>query len=180
MLPQIEIPHIGKYSYCASQPVIWNRLQTTIGSFVSIGSRVIIGNGEHPLNYISTSPYLYLDRLGFKNNFTRSHNEFEQLAPVHIGNDVWIGDDVKIQNGITIGDGAVIGTSAVVTHDVPPYAIVVGIPAKILRYRFNKETIKELLEIKWWELDIELIKFMPYDDINKAIDFVKQVRSQSR
>ena len=64
------------------------------------------------------------------------------------------------------------------TKDVPPYAIVVGTPAKILRYRFDEETIKTLLELKWWELDDEIIKQIPYDDINKAIEFIKEVRNK--
>lgn len=135
-----------------------------------------IGHGTHPLNYLTTSPYLYLDRLEYKTDKTPSHNEWEELAPVHIGNDVWIGDDVWIKNGITVGDGAVIGAHAVVTHDVPPYAIVAGNPAKVLRYRFSQDIIIKMENFKWWKLDDITIKKIPYDNIKKSLEFLGNVR----
>ena len=85
--------------------------------------------------------------------------------------------NLKIQNGVKIGDGAVIGTSALVTKDIPPYAIAVGIPAKVMRYRFNEEIIQQLLELKWWELDDEIIKQIPYDNIEESIIFLKSIRN---
>lgn len=174
----INIPNVGRCTYCASQPVVWNRQGTKIGSFVSMGASVRLGNGKHPLNFLSTSPYFYLQGLNFKSPESPVHREYQNLEPVIIGNDVWIGDEVKIQNGVTVGDGAVIGTSALVTKDVPPYAIVVGVPAKIIRYCFDEETIKQLLELKWWDLDDEIIKQIPYDNIDKAIEFLKEIRNK--
>ena len=176
-LKKVDIPNVGRQTYCASAPVVWNVSQTTIGSFVSIGSGVTIGNGQHPTDFLSTSPYFYLDHLGFKNDDMVSHNEYMYKAPVHIGNDVWIGENVKISNGVTIGDGAIVGRCAVVTKDVPPYAIVVGVPAKILRYRFDEETIAKLLKLKWWELDDEVIKTIPYDNISTAISYIEKIRN---
>jgi acetyltransferase-like isoleucine patch superfamily enzyme len=76
----------------------------------------------------------------------------------NIGNDVWIGDKVIVIGGITIGDGAVVGAGAVVTHDVPPYAIVAGVPAKVIKYRFDDEKIRKLLDLKWWDWSEEEIK----------------------
>ena len=171
-----DIPHIGKQSY--SSPDIWiaNPLETTIGAFTSIGSHVRIGHGTHPLNYLTTSPYLYLDRLEYKTDKAPSHNEWEVLASIHIGNDVWIGDEVFIKNGITIGDGAILGAKSVITHDVPPYAIVCGNPAKVLRYRFSADIIEKLLELKWWNLPDDVIKQIPYDDIHQAITFLTEWR----
>ena len=95
------------------------------------------------------------------------------MEPVHIGNDVWIGSGVFIKNGITIGDGAIVGAHAVVTKDVPPYAIVCGNPARIIRYRLSDDIIKQLLELKWWNLPDDIIKQIPYDDVYKAIEFLK-------
>ena len=88
-----------------------------------------------------------------------------------IGNDVWIGNDVRIIGGITIGDGAIVGLGAVVTKDVPPYAVVGGVPAKIIRYRFEQDKIEELLRDKWWNKEEEWIKdnFIKYANKWKEI-----------
>ena len=170
------IDHVGKNTYSNADLYVANPRDTTIGSFVSIGTGVRIGHGTHPSDYLTTSPYIYLDRLEYKTPITPSHNEWEQLKPVHIGNDVWIGDGVWIKNGITISDGAIIGAHAVVTHDVPPYAIVVGSPAKILKYRFLPEIIAELLNLKWWELPDEIIKTLPYDNVQECLEKLHQIK----
>lgn len=98
---------------------------------------------------------------------------------VVIGNDVWIGANVTIMGGVTIGDGAVVGAGSIVTKDVEPYAIVVSVPAKVVRYRFNKATIKKLTKIKWWnwpEKKIEKHKNLIMSD--KTGDFVKKATAQ--
>ena len=138
----------------------------------------MLGHGEHPINFLSTSPYFYFTNMKWKNEDMPSHDEFWYADSISIGNDVWIGNDVFIKNGVTVGDGAIIGAKSIVTKDVPPYAIAAGVPAKIIRYRFDEKTIKELLELKWWELDDEIIKKVPYDNIKKAIEFLKEVRNK--
>ena len=172
------LANIGRNSYVGENFFSVN-LNTRIGSFTSLGNAVRLGHGTHPLNYLTTSPYLYLDRLGFKTNQTPSHNEWEKLEPVYIGNDVWIGDNVWIKNGITVGDGAIIGAHAVVTHNVPPYAIVAGNPAQILKYRFTPEIIADLLNLKWWELPDEVIKTLPYDNIQECIERLHQIKGDT-
>lgn len=92
---------------------------------------------------------------------------------LRIGNDVWIGDHAVIVSGVTVGDGAVIGAGAVVTKDVPPYAIVGGIPAHIIRKRFSDAIIEDLLEIKWWDYEERLFTDIPMTDITKTIDVLK-------
>lgn len=167
-----EITNCGKHSYYTRNLLIANIKETSIGNFVSIGINVQLGHGEHPLNFLSTSPYFYFDNWNFKTEKTPTYNEYLKCPPITIGSDVWIGNNVFIKNGITVGTGAVIGANAVVTKDVPPYAVVAGVPAKIIRYRFDEKTINILLESKWWLWDDDLIKQIPYDDINKAIDFL--------
>ncbi len=172
-VPQIK--NIGKNSY-SSPDIKIHCPQTQIGSFCSIGNNVVLGHGNHPIDYLSTSPYFYFDDLGFKSNDTNSHNEFWKLEPIVIKNDVWIGESVFIKNGVTIGNGAVIGAKALVTKDVPDYAIVTGCPAKIMKYRFDEQTIKTLLELKWWELDDQIIRTLPYDNVEQTIKKLKEIR----
>ncbi len=128
----------------------------SIGSFCSIASHCAIGGGKHPLCAVSTSPVFYSGRNILKKNFSRLPEE-DNLG-VEIGNDVWIGEAVFISDGVKIGTGAVIGAHSVVTKDVPPYAIAAGVPAKILRYRFDEKTIQQLLASRWWEWPDDKLK----------------------
>lgn len=141
---------IGKYTYIGHNAVIYN---TTIGRFCSIGNNFTCCLGIHPLNGLSTSPMFY--SKGRQNGTTLSaSNKIEEFQHVEIGNDVFIGDRVTILSGVVIGDGAVIGAGSVVTADVPPYAIVGGVPAKLIRYRFTPKQVAALLRIKWWNFDV--------------------------
>lgn len=174
LLPRPGACQVGKWSYCGPDLRIDNP-KTIIGSFCSIGQRVVIGHGEHPLCFISSSPYLYLDSLGWKSASTPVHNEYWIPDPIVIGNDVWIGEGAFIKNGVRIGDGAVIGAHSCVTKDIPPYAVAVGVPAKVVRYRFPDSVIKRLLMTKWWDLDDEVIRRIPYDNIDEALDFLERL-----
>lgn len=145
---------IGDYTYVAMNAYI---SQTTIGKFCSIGPNLICGWGIHPTNGISTSPMFYSTRM--QNGMTLSDvDKIEERKPIVIGNDVFIGANVTILDGVTIGDGAVIGAGAVVSKDIPPYAIAVGSPIRIIRYRFDQETIDKLHRIQWWNFDESQLK----------------------
>lgn len=145
---------IGDYTYIASNSII---SLTDIGKFCSIGPNFVCGRGIHPTNGISTSPMFYST---MKQNGTTlcKTNKFEERKSIVIGNDVYIGANVMILDGITIGDGAVIGAGAVVSKNIPPYAIAVGVPIKIIKYRFNHDQISKLLHIKWWDFEGEKLK----------------------
>lgn len=122
-----------------------------IGSYCAIGVGVTVIVGNHYYDYPAIEYDFYLKHFG------QLPYEIEKKVTV-IENDVWIGDNVVILPGVRIGTGAILGAGAIVTKDVPPYAIVGGNPAKIIKYRFDEETIKELLDSKWWEWSDEKIR----------------------
>jgi len=136
-----------------------------IGNYCSIGPNTIIGFGEHPLHQMSTSPYIYK-----RGDVEDSRTKSPLYARVRIRNDVWIGANVFIKNGVTIGNGAVVAAGAVVLHDVPDYAIVGGVPARLIRYRFNEATIAYLLDSKWWEKSLEELDADTVNEMNRNID----------
>jgi acetyltransferase-like isoleucine patch superfamily enzyme len=143
-----------------------------IGKFCSIGSNVKIGVGSHPTHMVSTHPAFYANNKGFE-TFADKMYYHEEHEKIIIGNDVWIGSDVTILNNVKIGNGAIIALGSIVTKDIPDYAIVAGIPAKIVRFRFNEKDIAFLNEIKWWDFEMSFLKnnFKIIHDIEKLRDY---------
>lgn len=142
---------IGRFTYVAGASIT----NASVGNFCSIGPDVVIGGlGRHPVDWLSTHPIFYSTGKQVRLSLV-SENKFEEYKPVKIGNDVWIGARVIVLEGVNIGDGVIIAAGAVVTKDVPPYAIVGGVPAKIIRYRFNQEDILTLQKLAWWNYDLE-------------------------
>lgn len=147
---------IGKYSYGFEHLCFPGTPLKAIGAFTSIAEGVTISKGNHAIHTVSTHPFFFLKRFGFRADDRADTPKGD--GPVVIGHDVWIGRDVTLLNNLTIGTGAVVAAGAVVTKDVPPYAIVGGVPAKIIRYRFDEATIEKLLASRWWlRTDAELL-----------------------
>lgn len=178
---------IGKYSYYGGNFLVVNP-KTVIGKYCSFGINVQIGTNHHDMALLTTSPVVHIRTRGETINelkdfpaienqdfidFQNHKKTSDKLKPVHIGNDVWCGNNVIIFGGLTIGDGAVIGAGSIVTHDVPPYAVVAGVPAKVIKYRFDTETIKDLLKIQWWNLPESVISELPLHDIPECIKILE-------
>lgn len=172
-----EPVEVGKNTYLGSPFRICSP-DTKIGKFCSISWDVNIGTTHHPTDWLSTHVFQYNKSLDIYDIVLDDDKvlKFDWQYPVEIGNDVWIGCDVTIMDGIKIGDGAIVGAGAVVTKNIPPYAIAAGVPAKIIRYRFDEKTIKDLLELKWWDLDDEIIKTLPFNDVQACINKLKAIR----
>lgn len=132
-------------------------LDADVGRFCSIGHQVRTAGGTHPISapFATTSPMFFSLRKQAMETFAREQRFDEILPRVQIGNDCWIGDRVEIVGGKTIGDGAVVLTGAMVTKDVPSYAVVGGVPAQVLKYRYDEETIAWLLKVRWWDKPVE-------------------------
>ncbi|NHE55550.1 CatB-related O-acetyltransferase [Cyclobacterium plantarum] len=160
---------VDKGTYISLNARIYN---TTIGKFCSIGPNLVSGWGVHPIDGISTSPVFYSTNCQVGFTYCKK-TKVKELIPVTIGNDVFIGANVTILDGVKIGDGAVIGAGAVVSKDIPPYAVAVGCPIKIIKYRFDEKTIDSLLKSKWWDGDEEVLKKVEemFFDVEK---FVKE------
>lgn len=146
---------VGDYSYVGE----WSTVTLgTIGKFCCIGPGCTLGTSNHPsAGFVSVHPVFYSMRKQVGVTFA-DRDYFEEQRPVTIGNDVWIGTNGIVLDGVTIGDGAIIAAGAVVTKDVPAYAIYGGVPAKLLRYRFDDQTIALLLRYRWWDRDDEWLR----------------------
>jgi acetyltransferase-like isoleucine patch superfamily enzyme len=158
---------IGKHSYMNSGR-IWDNV--TIGRYTSIGYNVFLGPPDHPTSFLSTFVPLYKDAPYYKGHIN--------LQKTIIGNDVWIGANVVVRKGVSIGDGVVVGAGAVVTEDVPPYSIVGGVPARILKYRFGNETIEKLTALKWWNEKDSLISQLNFNDVEKCLLVLEKVKGK--
>lgn len=165
---------IGRHTYVGGGTNISN---ATIGAFCSISFNVMIGLGKHPSTMVSTHPAFYSNKKPFKVFSDKNH--YEEYGKIVIGNDVMIGEHAVISFGVTIGDGAIITNNAVVTKDVPPYAIVGGIPAKVIKYRFDEITQNNIIKTKWWNFDESYLE-EHYSDFLDVQSFSIKYQSESK
>ena len=145
---KIKGSKVGAYTYISANTDVEN---AEIGKFCSISDHCRVGMGGHNTNQISTSPIFTEVRNGTKYKWVSKDVNAAPMKKAIIGNDVLIGSHVLILGGVTIGNGAVVAAGAVVTKDVPPYAVVGGVPAKVIKYRFSEDVIARLLELNWWD-----------------------------
>lgn len=163
---------VGCFSYIAD---------TVIGRYSTIASRVSCGAFNHPTDWLSISEFQYRDvGYAYEENrwFLADHSL--GVSQTVIGHDSWICDNAVVLSGIGIGIGAIVGAGAVVTKHVPPYAIVCGNPARIIRYRFSSDIIEQLLSSKWWELDISDLSGLQLDyrDIRECMQAIQSLRDR--
>lgn len=160
---------LGCFSYVAN---------SQIGRYCTFGARVSIGAFSHPTDWLSIHEFQYRDTANIYGSSIMGGGM--NIAPVNattnIGCDVWIGDNACVRAGMSVGHGAIVGLGAVVVSDVPPYAIVGGNPARILRYRFNGDVVTALLRLRWWDLDMMYLKGIDFSDVKKAIAAIEKIR----
>jgi chloramphenicol O-acetyltransferase type B len=166
---------IGRESYGHPEVHVFDKETTLrIGAFCSISTEVhIFLGGDHRIDWVTTFPFSVLWEKGKHfSGYPKTKGD------VIIGNDVWVGYQAVIMSGVCIGDGAVVGAYAVVTKDVPPYGVVAGNPARLVKKRFDEETIRRLLQVKWWEWDDQKIeRFLPLflnTDINAFLQAAEE------
>lgn len=182
------VNRIGAFTY-VSRGAVFKGVQS-IGRFCSIATNVSVGYGNHNTTFVSTHPLFENVDFEWNENFHSLRKEHkawletmgklsrdfmkEKNQPPIIGNDCWIGTGAFICRNVKVGDGAVIGAHAVVTKDVPPFAIVAGCPARIIRFRFPDHLIEKLLQLKWWEYGPNILAEIRLNDIESACSIIEE------
>lgn len=176
------LDRIGAFSFTGKDNSFDNA--ASLGRFCALSSNLRFGPAAHPTSFLSVSNIFYANKppTGFGEEYeafrhaaaasigrARKVQNAAKRAPVIIGNDVWIGAGSIIMPGVSIGDGSVVGAHSVVTRDVPPYTIVAGAPARVIRPRFPKEIADELLRLRWWDCDLSEMADLDFTDIEAAL-----------
>lgn len=162
---------IGLFSYVGPHALFG--ANTRMGRYCSIAMNSSVGPGEHTPGWLTTHNF-----ARGKPNVDREAEAAVSNEKLEIGHDVWIGANAFVSTNIKVGHGAVIGAGATVVKDVPPYAIVVGNPARLLRLRFPEKSIERLLASEWWRLPVDHVRELPFHDVERCLDQVEQLRAK--
>lgn len=170
----------GSYSYVNENSMMSG---VTLGRFTSVGPHFLCGYGDHPADFVTTSPVFYSTRKQCGVSFAET-TRYDEKRQTIVGNDVWIGARVFVRDGVAIGSGALIAAGAVVTNDVPEYAIVGGVPAKLIRYRFADDVVAQLLDIQWWNWSEQKLRaaqpYLAQADVNAFLEWARQPGNHER
>ena len=153
---------IGDYSQLNKGTYVFDDVE--IGNYCNIAIYSVIAGDEHSISTMSQHTFKSVIPV-----FAAKNRDVKTI----IGSDVWIGANAIVKKGVKIGTGAVIGAGSVVTKDIPPYAIAVGVPAKVIKYRFDEETIKRILDSKWWTIDRKILNEFDFNDVNGTLEKIK-------
>lgn len=152
---KLDNADVGDYTYIGPGAQI---VYASIGKFCSIAGGAKVGMPKHPVDFVSSSPIFYSPNNATGTKWVEKNEYFNEFDRCTIGNDVWIGSNAIVMGGVTVGDGAVVAAGAVVTKNVPPYAVVGGIPAKLIKYRFEEPIRKALEQSMWWDNNESVIQ----------------------
>jgi len=157
---EVSNSKLGKYTYIANNSVLRS---ADVGAFCSIGDYVRTCLGRHPIHFFSTHPQTYSlvppsEESWVSKSTFKEHKFIGGKYVIKIGNDVWIGNNVIIMDGVTIGDGAIVAAGSIVTKDIDPYTVCAGVPARVIKQRFEKNKVETLLELRWWDMPDEWIR----------------------
>ncbi|MFI0395118.1 CatB-related O-acetyltransferase [Paracoccus jiaweipingae] len=176
--PALDLMPMGAFSYTHS---LFHC--TRVGRYCSIAENVRVMGDSHPHHWVSTSPQFYSAwnrRRSAMPQPQRALSYTDKRFPVSIGHDVWIGQDVLLKGGIHVGDGAVIAAGAVVTRDVPPYSIMGGVPARVIRPRFDPDIAQRLHDLQWWLAEPSQIIDLPIDQPRRFVEMAEAAKPQWR
>jgi acetyltransferase-like isoleucine patch superfamily enzyme len=169
---------VGKYSGMNADTYL---ARAALGSYCSIGARTSINPFNHPTDWLSIHEFQYhpnsYDWVDEYKSLDRLSHTPDMFKHATIGNDVWMGHNCNVLSGISISDGAVIAAGAVVTKDVPPYAVMAGVPATVKRLRFSEKIVERLLQSQWWDLELSQLGGLPFNDIERCLDEIERIRS---
>lgn len=160
--------HFGDYSYVANDSDI---ACTTLGRFCSIAAQVRLNPGNHPLDRVALNHFSYRSSAYRMGDDDAAFFDWRRSHRVVLGNDVWIGHGVVVLPDVTIGNGAAIGAGAVVSRDVPPFAVAVGVPARLVRFRFAPEIVEALERIAWWD--------WPHERVGEALSDFRSLSAEA-